>query len=54
MPTPRVGIAASCAASSAARAARSSPSTTSETSPHACASAAESFRPEVIHSNARA
>src|SRR5438132_14008147 len=50
----RVGSAASCAASSAARAGSASVSTTSETRPQECASAADSLRPEVSHSNARA
>src|SRR5205085_1486654 len=51
---PRVGRAASSAARSAARAASRSASTTSETSPHVCASAAVSRRPDVSHSSARA
>src|SRR5215207_8419770 len=41
-------------ASSATRVAKASASTTSETRPQACASAAVSFRFDVIHSNARA
>ena len=40
-------------ASSAARAGSVSSATTSETSPHSSASAAESFRFDVIHSNDR-
>ena len=54
MPIPRVGSAASCAASSAARFARASAGTTSDTSPHSCASSALSLRPLQSHSNARA
>src|SRR5581483_8474521 len=53
IPMPRVGRAAKSAASSAARSASRPASTTSSTSPHACASAAPSFRFELIHMNAR-
>ena len=54
IPIPRVGAAAYLCASSAARAASPSASTTSETRPQPCASAAVSFRFDVIHSKARA
>jgi hypothetical protein len=54
MPIAFVGACAYMPASSAARAGSVSSATTSDTSPHSRASAAESFRPDVIHSKDRA